>query len=183
MVWVLKQEGIRFVFSPIIPPVCYPGSQALERHSKDSRSVSPFHLIAGILISCLLIHALGHTNPPTHLRARTTVTGVPVFQADELLCSSYQLYKHTETNEIGTILRTVASSLPADGAAHARANGRADDARAHYRRDDDTQTTPDFLRWLYRTEAYVTVPAARGHNALNVFTVVIWPDPVPSHQH
>jgi hypothetical protein len=75
------------------------------------------------------------------------------------------------------------------GAAHARENGRADDAlrfpthsseeavlmanatsgegvRAQSRCDDDTQTTPDFLRWVYRTEAYV--PAARGRNALGI---------------
>ncbi|KAF8269932.1 peptidase S8/S53 domain-containing protein [Lactarius quietus] len=39
-----------------------------------------------------------------------TVIGVAVSQADQLLCASYQLYKHTGTNE--TILRTIGYALP-----------------------------------------------------------------------
>ena len=42
-----------------------------------------------------------------------TITGVPVSQADELLCASYQLYRHTGMNETETILRTVSYALPA----------------------------------------------------------------------
>src|SRR6266702_3873760 len=42
-----------------------------------------------------------------------TITGVPVSRADELLCASYQLYKHTGTNETEVILRTVGYALPA----------------------------------------------------------------------
>ncbi|KAI9451473.1 subtilisin-like protein [Lactarius psammicola] len=41
-----------------------------------------------------------------------TITNVPVSQADELLCASYQLYGHTGTNKTETILRTVSYALP-----------------------------------------------------------------------
>ncbi len=42
-----------------------------------------------------------------------TITDVHVSQADELLCASYQLYRHTGTNETEVILRTVGYALPA----------------------------------------------------------------------
>ncbi|KAF8269940.1 subtilisin-like protein [Lactarius quietus] len=64
-----------------------------------------------------LVHSwLEHHGVPSSNISRShgggwlTVTGVPVSQADQLLCASYHLYKHTETNE--TILRTVSYALP-----------------------------------------------------------------------
>src|SRR6266702_8220984 len=46
----------------------------------------------------------------THGGSWLTLTGVPVFQANELLGASYQLYQHAGTND--TILRTVGYALP-----------------------------------------------------------------------
>ena len=46
----------------------------------------------------------------THSGSWLKVARVPVFQANELLGASYQLYRHAETNE--TILRTMSYSLP-----------------------------------------------------------------------
>jgi len=46
----------------------------------------------------------------THGGSWLTLTGVPVFQANELLGASYQLYRHAGTND--TILCTVGYALP-----------------------------------------------------------------------
>ncbi|KAI9451468.1 subtilisin-like protein [Lactarius psammicola] len=42
-----------------------------------------------------------------------TITGVPVSQADKLLCASYRLYRHTGANGTEVILRTVSYAIPA----------------------------------------------------------------------
>ncbi|KAI0277733.1 subtilisin-like protein [Russula brevipes] len=47
----------------------------------------------------------------THGGGWLTLSGVPLSQADTLLGASYQLYRHTETNE--TVLRTIGYALPA----------------------------------------------------------------------
>src|SRR6202167_2258368 len=41
-----------------------------------------------------------------------SITGVPVRQANELLCASYQIYRQTGTNETNATLRTVSYALP-----------------------------------------------------------------------
>ncbi|SRR6266571_1852810 len=70
----------------------------------------------------------------THGDAWLTVTDVPVFQANELLGASYQLYQHAGMKDT-TILRTVSYRRlwAPRGAAHTRANCRSDDVppRAH----------------------------------------------------
>src|SRR6266702_3905657 len=57
----------------------------------------------------------------THGGGWLTVTNVPVSQANDLLGASYQLYRHTGTNETVTILRTVGYALPAALHAHVQA--------------------------------------------------------------
>jgi tripeptidyl-peptidase-1 len=54
----------------------------------------------------------------THNGNWLKVTSVPVSQANELLGASYQLYRHTETND--TILRTITYALPAALQAHVK---------------------------------------------------------------
>ncbi|KAF8270541.1 peptidase S8/S53 domain-containing protein [Lactarius quietus] len=54
----------------------------------------------------------------THGGGWLTLTGVSVSKANDLLGASYQLYRHTKTNE--TILRTVGYSLPAALHLHVR---------------------------------------------------------------
>src|SRR6266702_2829133 len=131
----------------------------------------------------------------THGGGWLTLTGVPVSQANELLGASYQLYRHAGTND-STILRTVGYALPAvlhthvqtvtpttyfgsmrtlqqiprrpsDGAAAARAKvGSREPATVMSSRDEQKEVTPEFLRSLYKTVAYV--PAANGWNALGI---------------
>jgi tripeptidyl-peptidase-1 len=54
----------------------------------------------------------------THGGSWLTLSGVPLAQADALLCASYRLYRHTETNEM--VLRTTGYSLPAVLHGHVR---------------------------------------------------------------
>ena len=54
----------------------------------------------------------------THGGSWLKVTGVSVFQANQLLGASYQHYRHSETND--TILRTMSYSLPAALQDHVR---------------------------------------------------------------
>ncbi|KAF8266373.1 peptidase S8/S53 domain-containing protein [Lactarius quietus] len=119
-----------------------------------------------------------------------TLTGVPVSQANDLLGASFQLYKHTETNDI--VLRTISYALPAVLHAHVdtvvpttyfgspraqtktpqvqRSNTTAMMTKAEFEgpatllssRDEDI--APSDLRSLYKTENYV--PAAAGRNVL-----------------
>ncbi|KAI0064456.1 subtilisin-like protein [Artomyces pyxidatus] len=70
-----------------------------------------------------LVHAwLGHHGvPASSIRPSynggwLTITSLPASQADALLGASYQVYRHTETDE--TLLRTVEYSLPVDLHAH-----------------------------------------------------------------
>jgi len=138
----------------------------------------------------------------THGGGWLTVTNVPVSQANDLLGASYQLYRHTGTNETVTILRTVGYALPAALHAHVQAvvpttyfnsprmlqqtprkRSRGETAVTKNatsgklvtvlsRRnnddddDDDDEVDPPFLRWLYKTAAYV--PAATDNNMLGV---------------
>ncbi|KAH9053895.1 peptidase S8/S53 domain-containing protein [Lactarius vividus] len=121
----------------------------------------------------------------THGGSFLTVAGVPVSQANGLLGASYQLYRHTRTNE--TIVRTLGYSLPVvlDGHVQTVApttffsslltqeqtpckrSGVAEmrPGQSPSRRDD-ADVTPAFLRWLYGTLAYV--PSAMDRNVIGV---------------
>ena len=116
------------------------------------------------------------------------VTTVPVIQANELLGASYELFRHTETNE--TILRTIRYALPAELHVHVQAvipttyfatastlrktlhmhPGGAVSAGAPRgvtgRDGDDYYVKPSFLRWLYNSETYV--PKATDRNVLGI---------------
>ncbi|KAH8980020.1 subtilisin-like protein [Lactarius hatsudake] len=122
-----------------------------------------------------------------------TVTDVPVYRANELLGASYQLYRLAGTNDT-TILRTVGYALPKVLHAHvktvapttffasprslqltphghfARAAGAPGKAASRgpvsvlSSRDEDT--TPDELRWLYKTYAYKAT--ALAENAIGI---------------
>ena len=129
-----------------------------------------------------------------------TITGVPVSQADALLCASYQLYKHTGTNETETILRTVSYALPVSLHGHLQtvaptthfasphmplqipgkrsseevavmANTTSRElVRMLSKRDNDDgpEVTPEYLRYLYKTDAYVPLAIGPGQNALGI---------------
>jgi tripeptidyl-peptidase-1 len=129
----------------------------------------------------------------THGGSWLTLTDVPVSKANDILGASYQLYRHTETNE--TIVRTVGYWLPEALDAHVRtvapttrfasprmlwqttkrssnrtaaglvksASGEA--VRALSVRDTD-EVNPDFTHWLYNTFAYE--PVAMDRNKLGV---------------
>jgi tripeptidyl-peptidase-1 len=121
-----------------------------------------------------------------------TVTGVPVSQADDLLCASYQLYRHTGTNS--TILRTVGYGLPAALHAHVQTvapttyfGSPRTPLRTPRKRSSeeaavmvnvtsgelvsalsrrDGEVTPSILRKLYKTGTYV--PSAMDQNLLGI---------------
>ncbi|KAH9053815.1 peptidase S8/S53 domain-containing protein [Lactarius vividus] len=121
----------------------------------------------------------------THGGSFLTVAGVPVSQANELLGASYQLYRHTKTNE--TIVRTLGYSLPVvlDGhvqtvapttffsslltqeqTPHKRSGVAAVWLGKSPGRRNDADVTPAFLGWLYTTFAYV--PSAMDRNVIGV---------------
>ncbi|KAF8269943.1 peptidase S8/S53 domain-containing protein [Lactarius quietus] len=126
-----------------------------------------------------------------------TVTAVPVSQADELLCASYQVYRHTGMNNTEAILRTVSYSLPEALHMHVQtvapttlfASLRTPLLQTPHKRsskeapamgnttagkllgipstsNNDPIATPEFLRWLYRTEAYQ--PTATAENKVGI---------------
>ncbi|KAH9054785.1 Pro-kumamolisin, activation domain-containing protein [Lactarius vividus] len=126
----------------------------------------------------------------THGGAWLTVSNLLVSQANEMLCASYQLYRHAKVND--TIIRTVSYSLPEVLHAHIqavapttyfastwtqrqtphrRSVGAAAEAtsgkpvRVLSSRAD--MVTPSQLRWLYKTFGYI--PTAADRNALGVF--------------
>ena len=121
----------------------------------------------------------------THGGDWLTLTGVPVHQANELLGASYQLYRHTGTNDTA-ILRTISYALPTVLHAHVEtvvpttffASTRALQQTPHIHpkaaprvpvtalsgRDETVAITPEYLRWLYKIYAYT--PQAINRNAL-----------------
>jgi tripeptidyl-peptidase-1 len=149
-----------------------------------------------------LVHSwLGHHGVPSssistsHGGNWLTITDVPISKADKLLCASYQLYRHTGTNETEPILRTVSYALPAALHGHVQmiapttyfpsprkplqtprkrsskeaaviVNATGKLVKVPSRRDDDPIFTPSFLRSLYKTEAYV--PIAMDKNGLGI---------------
>jgi len=130
----------------------------------------------------------------THGGGWLTVTGVPVSQANDLLGASYQLYRHTSTNE--TILRTVGYALPAVLHAHVQtvapttyfspprtlqqtprrrpreeatemANATLGElVTVLSDRAQEVHVMPESLRRLYNTRAYV--PVAMDRNVLGI---------------
>ncbi|KAF8264651.1 peptidase S8/S53 domain-containing protein [Lactarius quietus] len=104
------------------------------------------------------------------------LTGVPISQANELLGASYQLYRHTETNN--TILRTVSYSLPTVLHAHVqtvapttyfastRARWQTVTPPRRFDQPEFKEILPGILRWMYKASSYV--PAATDRNVLAV---------------
>ncbi|KAI9452102.1 subtilisin-like protein [Lactarius psammicola] len=159
--------------------------------------VAPHQDTLDLVHSWLEYHGVPSSSVSTsHGGGWLTITGVPVSQADGLLGASYQLYRHTGTNETEVILRTVGYALPA--ALHGHVQTVA--PTTHFapprkplqtqvkrsseeitvkvnatsgervgvlsRRDDPDVVKPDILRWLYKTEGYV--PAAAHRNTLGI---------------
>ncbi|KAH9053898.1 subtilisin-like protein [Lactarius vividus] len=89
----------------------------------------------------------------THGGSFLTVTGVPVSQANNLLGASYQLYRHTKTNE--TIIRTLGYSLPVVLGGHVQTVAPT-----------TFFSSQAFLRWLYNTITYV--PSAIDRNVIGI---------------
>ena len=94
-----------------LPPIrCRYGAH-LSRE-QVSQLVAPHQDTLDLVYSWLKFHSVPPSSISTsHSGNWLTLTGVPVSQANELLGASYQLYRHTGTNE--TILRTVGYALPA----------------------------------------------------------------------
>ncbi|KAF8260472.1 peptidase S8/S53 domain-containing protein [Lactarius quietus] len=148
---------------------------------------------------------LGHHGVPsssisvTHGGSSLMLAGVSVSQANNLLGASYQLYNQVKTNE--TILRTISYSLPMVLHAHVQTvvpttcfesplHGSTRRAAASLgkvasgdptmklpKRDVSNETTPSFLRWIYRTWGYT--PSATYQNALGIVGFV-WNYPSPT---
>ncbi|KAI9436568.1 Pro-kumamolisin, activation domain-containing protein [Lactarius indigo] len=138
------------------------------------------------LINSWLEH---HDVPPssistTHDGSWLTLTGVPVPQANVLLGASYQLYRHTGTNDT-TILRTTGYALPAVLHRHVRTivpttyfasmhtlqqtPATVDVASRELvttLSSRNNKITPNDLRSLYKTFLYV--PVATKRNKLGV---------------
>ena len=115
------------------------------------------------------------------------LTGVPVSQANQLLGASYQLYRDAKATN-STIIRTVGYALPAVlhahvqtvvpttcftsihrpsvGAAAAPANLKMGPRKSATALSDETEVTPNRLRWQYNTFSYV--PKATDRNVLGV---------------
>ena len=125
---------------------------------------------------------------PSHVGGWLTITDLPISQVDKLLCASYQLYRNTEANETGPVLRTVSYALPAALHAHVKmvapttffpfprkpsrkeaavlVNVTGQLANVLSRSDDSDLVSPSFLHTLYKTETYV--PVAMDRNKLGI---------------
>ena len=137
----------------------------------------------------------------THGGAWLTVSGVLVSQANEFLGASYQLYRHTETND--TIIRTVGYAIPAVLHSHIQAvapttcfvttrtlrktprkrsfGTAASQAEVASRRlvkvlsSRSGEIMPSRLRWLYKTVEYTSAATDK-----NTFAVVGFVKEYPS---
>ncbi|KAF8264375.1 subtilisin-like protein [Lactarius quietus] len=146
------------------------------------------------LVNAWLEHSgVSSSTSMTHGGGWLTVARVPVSKADDLLGASYQIYQHKSTNE--TILRTVSYALPSElhshvqtivptthfapprmlqqnhkssmGKAAARVNASLGElVTVLNRADGNAEVRPDFLRALYKTDAYV--PAALDRNRIGI---------------
>ncbi|KAI9435722.1 subtilisin-like protein [Lactarius indigo] len=131
----------------------------------------------------------------THGGGWVTITDIPVSQANDLLGASYQLYRHTDANvtvlrtlsyalptalhaHIQTISPTTCFSAPPRKLQKTPHRDSKEEAAAMVKAKATSGSTvtartpsnlgvwPDFLRWLYNTEAYV--PAATDRNVIGV---------------
>jgi tripeptidyl-peptidase-1 len=156
-------------------------AQLVAPHSDTLELVSSWLTYNGVLPSSI---------STTHGGGWLTVTGVPVFQANNLLGASYRLYYHAGTNE--TIIRTLSYALPAALHIHvqtvapttafasmrllqqtsrSRSGGAAANATSGeivnlLLRQFQKVARPSDVRSLYKTEAYV--PATTGQNVLGI---------------
>ncbi|KAH9167827.1 subtilisin-like protein [Lactarius sanguifluus] len=85
-------------------------------HEQVAGLVLPHPYTLELVNSWLKYHGVPSSISLTHGGNWLTLTRVPVSKANDLLGASYQLYRHTETNE--TIVRTISYSLPAVLHAH-----------------------------------------------------------------
>ena len=156
--------------------------------------VSPHPDTLALIRAWLLHHGIRSSSISTsHGGSWLTVTNVLVSQANQLLGASYQLYRNSKTND--TIIRTVGYALPAElhtrirtvapttffpstrgtrqaprkltfGEAQMQAqvaSGKPLTARQNPR------ITPNFLRWLYKTEYYH--PFVPSENTLGILGI------------
>ncbi|KAH9035784.1 subtilisin-like protein [Lactarius pseudohatsudake] len=158
-----------------------------------ARLVAPHQDTLELIRSWFAHHGVPSSSISTSLGGGwLTLVGVPVSQANEMLGASYQLYRPAGTND-STILRTVGYSLPVVLHTHVqtvapttyfgamrtpsqtpsiRAKAALADVRsrepvtAMSSRNEPEAVTPEVLRWLYKTFAYV--PAATDRNVLGI---------------
>ncbi|KAH8982165.1 subtilisin-like protein [Lactarius hatsudake] len=156
-----------------------------------SRLVAPHTHTLELIHSWLAHHGIPIESISTsHGGGWLTLAGIPVSQANKLLGASYQLYRHTGTNDT-TILRTVGYALPAVLHTHVQTivptthfasthtmrqtpRRRSVGATADMASREpvtvlsgrDGAVMPSDLRWLYRTATYV--PTATDQNLLGI---------------
>ncbi|KAH9030335.1 subtilisin-like protein [Lactarius pseudohatsudake] len=158
-----------------------------------ARLVAPHTDTLELINSWLAHHGVPTSSISTsHGGGWLTLAGMPVSQANKLLGASYQLYRHTGTNDT-TILRTVGYALPAVLHTHVqtivptthfasthtirqtprrRSVGATADMASREPvtvlsgREPEYVVTPSDLRWLYRTTTYV--PTATDQNLLAI---------------
>ena len=140
--------------------------------------VSPNQETLDLVRSWLIHHGIRPSSISTsHDGSWLTVTDVIVSQANQLMGASYQLFRNLKTNE--TIIRTVGYALPAILHTHIRTvaptthfpssrgmrqtlhNHSFGGAPASGKVVTTRQlpgVTPSFLRWLYKTDTYRTLP-------------------------
>ncbi|KAH9175625.1 subtilisin-like protein [Lactarius sanguifluus] len=156
-----------------------------------ARLVAPHTDTLELINSWLAHHGVPTSSISTsHGGGWLTLVGMPVSQANRLLGASYQLYRHTGTNDT-TILRTVGYALPTVLHTHVqtvvpttyfasthtmrqiprrRSVGATADMASREPVTElsgrDDAVMPSDLRWLYRTVTYV--PTATDRNLLGI---------------
>ncbi|KAH8982268.1 subtilisin-like protein [Lactarius akahatsu] len=177
------------MYSPVRLLCCRYGAH-LSRE-QVAQLVAPHTHPLDLINSWLAHHGVPTSSISTsHGGGWLTLAGVPVSQANKLLGASYQLYRHTGTNDT-TILRTVGYALPAVLHTHVQTivptthfastqtmrqtpRRRSVGATADMASREpvtvlsgrDGAVMPSDLRWLYRTVTYV--PTATDQNLLGM---------------
>ncbi|KAH9036773.1 subtilisin-like protein [Lactarius deliciosus] len=185
------------VSDPNHPRHVYSATPSLM-HEQVADLVSPPPGTLELVNSWLEFHGVPSSSVSmTHGGTTLTLSGVPIIQANALLGASYQLYRHVETNE--TVVRTVGYALPAAlhglvqtvvpttcfSTPHTQwqlPRKRSGVTTAGLKRPasrepvtvlssrDDDDTTPSFLRSLYKTTEYT--PAAADRNELGILGIL-----------
>ncbi|KAF8256374.1 subtilisin-like protein [Lactarius quietus] len=185
--------------------VSFPGSPKYGAHltkEQVAELVAPHPDTLTLVMSWLEHHGVLHPSVSrSHGGGWLTAVGVPVSRANDLLSASYQLYRHTKTNE--TVLRTISYGLPGELHPHIQAVApttyfssprmlqhtplmrragtmpvSTDLESGLARRDEPEEkyVSPSFLRWLYETLGYV--PAVPDQNRLGIAGFLgQWPNP------